>query len=93
MSYKMNGFMIRNCKSFTNINVLETVQSTYIRSKLEYDSIVWSLFYNGHKLTIKTVQRKFLKFMAWHIDGIYLERGTPYHQLVPRSKIPTLNMK
>lgn len=39
---KVYGFMIRNCRDFTEINCLKILYNAVIRSKLEYPSVVWS---------------------------------------------------
>lgn len=47
----------------------------YVRSKLEYASVVWNPGYDKHKNTIKYVQRRFVKFLRLKNDGIYPKHG------------------
>ena len=72
---KMIGFIIRNCKMFTNIKPLKILYFSYVRSKLEYGSLIWYPYYINHKLALENVQRKFLKFLSFKIDSFYPERG------------------
>lgn len=90
---KMLGFIIRNCKTFTNILALKVLYFSYVRSKLEYGSIVWNPYYSVHKLTIEKVQRKFLKFLSYKTDGIYPERGFDHAILLDIFKFDSLEMR
>lgn len=90
---KSYGFIVRNCKTFTDARALLILYFSFVRSKLEYASIVWSPIYNCHKQSIETVQRKFLKFLSFTCDGFYPERGFPYRQLRDRFGLDSLDLR
>lgn len=69
------GFIIRNCRDFSNITTLKTLYFSYVRSKVEYASIIWSPYYSCHKSTLERVQRKFLKYLYFKEVGFYPPRG------------------
>lgn len=72
---RMLGFIIRNCKQFNNLQALKLLYYSYVRSKLEYGSIIWSPYYQIHSNNVEQVQRKFLKFLLFKSTGQYPERG------------------
>lgn len=92
-AYKMYGFILRNCKSFTNINALKLLYFSYVRSKLEYCSIVWNPYYRYQAQSIENIQRKFLKYLSYKIDAVYPEQGIPYGHLLERHEVISLNMR
>lgn len=60
---KMNGFLERNCQSFSNPAVIQLLSKSYVRLsliKLEYASIMWDPYYTCHRTTIERVQRRVL---------------------------------
>ena len=70
-AFQLYGFIVRNCKYFVNINCIKTLYFTYVRSILEYGSVVWSPMYSNHKYTIEKVQNKFLRYLYYKDTGIY----------------------
>lgn len=72
---KMLGFIIRNCLSFTNTEALKILYASYVRSKLEYGSLIWNPYYYCHKYALESVQRKFLRFLYFKTRNNYPERG------------------
>lgn len=90
---KMLGFIIRNCKSFTNIRALKILYFSYVRSKLEYASLIWYPYYMNQKLALENVQRKFLKFLAFKVDAIYPERGIEQDTLLTRFEMNSLELR
>lgn len=87
------GFIVRNCGSFGNILTLTTLYFAFVRSKLEYCSVVWSPYYVCYKILIERVQRKFLKYLSFREDGTYPERGVAYEILTSRFNIQTLHFR
>lgn len=69
----MYRFIIRNCRCFNNIQTLTVIYFAYVRSQLEYGSLIWNPYYNCHRMSIESVQRKFLKFLSFKLDGVYLK--------------------
>lgn len=90
---KMLGFIIRNCKFFTNVTALKTLYFTLVRSKLEYGSLIWYPYYNVHIIALENVQRRFLKFLAFRSDGFYPNRGYSQSTLLTRFEIPSLELR
>uniref|UniRef100_A0A8D8UWL9 Uncharacterized protein n=1 Tax=Cacopsylla melanoneura TaxID=428564 RepID=A0A8D8UWL9_9HEMI len=64
-AYKMLGFLYRQTQDFTNTNVLKTLYYSYVRSHLEYCSVVWSPQYLVHMKSLESIQRKFLRLLAY----------------------------
>ena len=68
---KLLGFVFRTLKDFNNINVLRDVYCAIVRSLLEYESSVWSPYYNAHIALLEKVQRKFLRVLGYKIGLTY----------------------
>lgn len=89
-AFKILGFIIRNSREFSNIDSLKLLYGAYIRAKLEYGSIAWSPFYNAHVNALEKVQRRFLKFLAFKVDGIYPPIGFPHNELLEKFSVDSL---
>jgi hypothetical protein len=74
-AFQALGFIIRCSMHFRNIDTLKLLYCAYVRSKLEYGSIIWDPGYQRYVGKIETIQRRFLKFLAFKTDGVYPERG------------------
>lgn len=85
------GFIVRNCKLITNISAITTLYMTYVRSQLDYASIVWSPYYKCYINEIDYVQKKFLKYLFYKSDGFYPDRGTDYKLLLNKFQICSLH--
>jgi len=68
---KMYGFVIRNSKYFNDIGCIRKLYVSYVRSILEYCSIIWSPYYINHSYHIEKVQNKFLRYIYYKKNGIY----------------------
>ena len=90
---KMLGFIVRNCHLFSNEFALKTLYYSYVRSKLEYCSIVWYPHYTCHKNAIENVQRRFLKFLSLKINGFYPERGYQHSLLLDEFNLTSLELR
>ncbi len=64
-SYRMLGFIIRNSKFFSSIDSVVMLYNSFVRSRLEYCSIVWDPFSTGKILAIEQVQNKFLRYLYY----------------------------
>lgn len=76
----MLGF-IKNTFDFTDLNVLRILYFSLVRSHLEYCCIIWSPFFQIYIAKIESVQRKFLRYIAFKLsipttDIIYSEIET-----------------
>jgi hypothetical protein len=87
-AFKSLGF-IRNSREISDADTLKILYVTYVRSRLEYSSLVWSPIYNNHISTLERVQRRFLKAVACSIDGVYPPRGYP-QELLERFNLVSL---
>ena len=67
----MLGFIIRNTVGFTNVDSLLVLYYSFIRSKLEYSSVVWDPYYKIHISSIERIQRKFCKHLFYVKFGRY----------------------
>ena len=76
------GFVFRSAKLFAGADVLCVLYSAYVRSRLEYCSLVWYPYYVCHQLIVEKVQRRFLKFLSFRRAGVYPERGVDYTTLL-----------
>lgn len=59
------GFIIRNCKVFLNPWTKIIIYNSFVRSTLEYCSIVWSPSYQIHQLRIERIQKRFLRHLTF----------------------------
>ncbi|XP_075158177.1 uncharacterized protein LOC142231455 [Haematobia irritans] len=67
-SYTTLAFIKRNCSEFSNPYTLKVLYSSFVRSKLEYASIVWNPVYNTHIDRLERLQKKFIKFALRNIN-------------------------
>lgn len=74
-AFKTLGFIIRSSDGFCNLTTLKLLYFVFVRSRLEYGSVVWAPYYNLHKLLLERVQRKFLKFLYFKSHGVYPVQG------------------
>nr|CAH7747916.1 unnamed protein product [Callosobruchus chinensis] len=87
---RMLGFIIRNCKSFTNIDALKTLFYTLVRSVVEYGCIVWSPIYTTYISKIERVQIKFMKYLYLKSNGHYPPFNYPHKDLSEQFNIVSL---
>lgn len=90
-AYRSLGFVIRNSRDFTDIATIRLLYCTFVRSKLEYACIIWSPLYKVHIKSLESVQRRFLKFLSFRLDGVYPPRGFPDRELQSRFHLQSLN--
>lgn len=62
---RMLGFIIRNGKVFQSPQTKILLFNSYVRSVLEYGSVVWSPEYSVHSLRIERIQKRFLRHLAF----------------------------
>lgn len=74
-AYKMLAFLRRFCSEFCDPYTLKYIYTSFVRSKLEYASVVWSPHVSTYISRIERVQRIFIKFAVRSLD--YLE-AVPY---------------
>lgn len=92
-AYKMYGFIYRNCKDFTDVNCLTLLFNSFVRSRLEYGSLIWCPTYVTYINNIERVQRRFLKYLMYTTDGIYPARGYNYDDMLTRFNYVSLRSR
>jgi hypothetical protein len=53
------GYIKRRAKEFDNVWVTKQLYLTYVRSTLEYGSIIWMPFTNDYTKKFESIQKKF----------------------------------
>ncbi|XP_063924562.1 uncharacterized protein LOC135138515 [Zophobas morio] len=81
---KMLGFIFRVSKTFQDPLLLKSLYFAYVVSKMEYASVVWYPYYVIHNLAVEKVQRRFLKYLSYKIDGFYPQRNIDYNYLLQK---------
>ena len=61
-AYAMLGFMKRVCRRFRNVQTLKSVYCAYVRSHLEYASLVWFPHCKERSAEIESIQKKFVMY-------------------------------
>lgn len=92
-AYKSLGFVVRNMRDFQNSDTLCVLFNTFVRSKLEYASIVWSPIYNVHITSLEKIQRRFFKSAINTLDGSYPPRGTSQEIFYERFNMTSLEQR
>lgn len=62
----------------------------YVRSKLEYCSVVWAPGYGTYIDNLESVQRRFLKFLSFTSNGVYPAVGYPNDLLLKKFEMHSL---
>lgn len=91
--FKALGFIVRNTTDFSNTSTLKLLFFTFVRSRLEYASIIWCPHYNIHVQNVERVQRRLLKFCCYKEDGVYPPIGLPNSDLLDRFSLDSLQMR
>jgi hypothetical protein len=61
---KALGFLIRNCKDFTNAKTLKILYCSIVSSNLEYVSQIWNPRYASYIDRIENIQKKIIKYLC-----------------------------
>lgn len=83
------GFVLRNGKGFGE-DALRSLYAAFVRSRLEYGSLIWDPIYKVHGCELEKVQRRFLKAVCCAQDGFYPPRGFPQNTLLERFNFTSL---
>lgn len=87
---KSLGSIIRNSRDFMKINTLKLLYFSFVRSRVEYCSVIWSPQYNVHIINLEKLQRRFLKYISFRVDGVYPYIGFPQSELLNRFTVNSL---
>lgn len=85
------AFVIRVAKNLRNVRVIKLLFLSLVVPKIEYASLVWSPVYQKHINAIEQLQRRFLKFLSWKVDGVYPDRGADLFEMCDRFDLLTLH--
>lgn len=66
-AFKNLGFILRNSRDFNNPSTVIMLYNTFVRSGLEYCSVVWNPFYKIYIKRLESVQKRFM----WHLTYKY----------------------
>ena len=58
----MLGFIKRCCREFSDPYVLKSLYCAFVRSQLEYASVVWNPYYDEHSNSVESVQKRFVLY-------------------------------
>lgn len=75
------------------MKALQQLYWSFVRSKLEYGAVLWHPHYVTQKIAIERVQRKFLKYVCYKIEGTYPERGVDYNSLLEKTGFQSLEKR
>jgi len=86
--YAMFGFVRRNASLFTDPYTRLALYFAFVRSKLEYASLIWNPFTTTHRNRIERLQKQFLKFALLPLR--FLDPTPSYHQQCRLVHLPSL---
>lgn len=92
-STKAYGFLARVSRDFEDIDTIKLLYFSFIRSKLEYASIVWSPQLLTHKESLEKIQRRLLKFLHFKSTGSYPPQGYPHSDLLQMYQMQSLESR
>lgn len=78
-AYKMLGFILRSLMDFKSINTYKLLYNTYVRSLLEYNSQIWSPYYDKYIKQLEKVQNCFTRQLSYKFR---FPRATPEERLI-----------
>lgn len=79
---KMTGFIIRNTKSFSNVNVIKILYNSIVRSHLEYCCQVFNPNTKLYINKMEKIQKKVLRYMYLKVHKTYPVLGYPSNELL-----------
>ncbi|KAG6458410.1 hypothetical protein O3G_MSEX010832 [Manduca sexta] len=67
-AYKMLGFILRVSQDFKSISTVQLLYNCFVRSHLEYASVVWNPHYKIYIERLERIQEKFLKNLEYRFN-------------------------
>lgn len=89
-SLKTLGFVNRSMKHFS-LQSFKTVYSSFVRSTLEYASVVFNPYYKVHIQSLESVQNKFLRCCAYRMGLVWGEYS--YNEVLSSINMETLEIR
>lgn len=90
---RMLGFIMRGCRFMTDIMTFRILYMSFVRTRIEYASIVWIPAYEVHVASLERVQRRFLKTTTFMLTGSFPGRGTPQEDLLRQFNMQSLQTR
>lgn len=87
------GQVVRSAKFIFNIHVLKVLFFSLVRLHLDFLSVIYSPYYNCHKLRLERIQNRFLRFAARQLDIPYNFFTHDYSELSSILKIPSVQSR
>jgi len=86
------GFITRTCKNFNNVNALKSIYFAFVRSHVEYASLIWSSDNIGVNHNLEAIQNRFLRSLAFKFK---IERSphSNYNGVLSYFNIESLNTR
>lgn len=83
-AYKNLGFILRASKPFSDIHCVKLLYYAYVRSILEYCSVIWNPHYLVYREKIEFIQRKFIKHLNYRTfkNNDDYKDSCKYHRMV-----------
>lgn len=81
-SYSMLGFILRQSAEFNDVHIPLILFNAFIRSKIEYCSLIWYPFKKKYINGIEKLQKRLLKFIFFKLYSFYPEYTIPYDYLM-----------
>ena len=75
------GFIKRRAKEFDNVWVTRQLYFTYVRSILEYGSIIWMPYTDEYIKKIESIQKQFLLFALRHLHNPLDYQNLPSYEI------------
>ena len=79
---KTLGCIIRMAKELHTKEVVILLFNAFVRSGLEYASVVWYPHYASQKNALELIQRRFLKYLTFRLTDNYPSRSIDYNYLL-----------
>jgi hypothetical protein len=81
-SFKALRFIIRHCTNFYHCRTFHYLYFSFVKSRLEYDCILWCTCYTSHCLKIKEIRRTFFEFhfsrLVYSLREVFFGKRTQF---------------
>ncbi|XP_013177582.1 PREDICTED: uncharacterized protein LOC106125042 [Papilio xuthus] len=88
---KTLGFLRRNTQDFKLIQTKQMLYNAFVRSQLEYASVVWNPLYAVQSQQVEGIQRSFTRHLAFHARGF--SHRSPYTQRLKHFNMMSLKSR